>query len=169
MDMRNASDRSFRGVLMAVMAAALLVASAVLGEVAPDRPAACPLRFDQPTTGLQRTCLFVGRFNGSDRELFAAFAGDGAAVVVAIARDDAEPLLYLPAEVDSATSGTLVRWQAGAAPVAAQATGTLTLEDGGRLLRLRARGPTGEAGASAEFVARFALMVNAAETVLSQR
>jgi hypothetical protein len=169
MDMRNASDRSFPGALVAVIGAALLVASSVLGEVAPDRPAACPLRFDQPTTGLQRTCLFVGRFNGSDREWLAAFAGDGTAVVVAIARDDADPLLYLPAEVDSATSGTLVRWEADAEPAVAQATGTLTLEDGGRLLRLRARGQTGEGGASAEFVARFALMVNAAETVLSRR
>lgn len=129
----------------------------------------CPLRFDQPTSGLPRTCLFVGRFNNGGGDLMAAFAGDGSAVVVAIARGDAKPLLFLPAAVDGPTSGTLQRPQAGADPTAAIATGTVTLEDGGRRLRLRASLPEGQAGPPAEFVGYFADMVDAGETVASQR
>ena len=155
---------------MAAAAVMLLVAGPALAEVGRAAPAACPLRFDQPTTGLQRTCLFVGHFSGSDRELMAAFAGDGSAVVVAIARADAKPLLYLPAEVDSATSDTLLRGEAGVETASAESTGTLTLEDGGRRLRLRAVAAPGQDGPPAEFVGYFAAMVAAPEAaVLSQR
>lgn len=169
METRNALNMPSPRMLAAAVAVALLVAGAAAADVRPAATQTCPLRFDQPTTGLQRTCLFVGRFNGSDRELLAAFAGDGSAVVVAIARDDATPLLYLPAEVDSATAGTLLRWKAGVEPATAVTTGTLTLEDGGRRLRVRAARPAGQAGPPAEFVGHFATMVTAGKTVLSQR
>ena len=169
MESRNALNTSFPRTFAATVAAGLLVAGMAVGEVRPATPKACPLRFDQPTTGLQRTCLFVGHFKGSDRELLAAFAGDGSAVVVAIAREDATPLLYLPADVDTATSGTLLRWEAGVEQATAVTTGSLTLEDGGRRLHLRAERAAGQAGPPAEFVGYFAAMVSADETILSQR
>lgn len=167
METRNALPR----LIAAASTAVLLVAGSATAEVATASPRGCPLRFDQQTTGLQRTCLFVGHFRGSERQLLAAFAGDGSAVVVAIARDDATPLLYLPAAVDSATSGTLLRWEAGVEPASdsAVATGSLSLEDGGRRLRLRAARADGQAGPPAEFVGHFASMVSATDTVLSQR
>ena len=48
-------------------------------------------------------------------------------------------------------------------------TGSLTLEDGGRRLRLRAAQSAGQAGPPAEYVGYFAAMVSADETILSQR
>lgn len=152
--------------LMAI-ATALVIASQAMGEVRRGTTEkTCPLRFDQPTTGLHQTCLFVGRFNTRDGDLVAAFAGDGSAVVVAIGDGDSKPLLYLPAAVDGPTSGTLQRWETSGT---AGATGTLTLEDGGRRLRLRAVLPEGQAGPPAEFVGYFADMVDAGETVATAR
>jgi len=172
METRNASET--KGTLRNTFAAAaagmlLLIAGQATADVGHAPPKTCPLRFDQPTTGLQRTCLFVGHFNNRGGDLMAAFAGDGSAVVVAIARGDAKPLLFLPAAVDGPTSGTLQRWEAGVEPASAVATGTVTLEDGGRRLRLRAALPEGQAGPPAEFVGYFADMVDAGETVVSQR
>jgi hypothetical protein len=130
----------------AVVGGLLVIAGQATADAGQAKAKACPLRFNQPTTGLERTCLFVARFNhGGGGELMAAFAGDGSAVVVAIARGDAA-LLFLPAVVDTATTGTLQRWEEGFEPAAASVAGTVTLEDGGRRLRLRAAVPTGQAG-----------------------
>jgi hypothetical protein len=165
MQTRNAPDaKSRRRTLSAAAVGLLLLAAPAAAEIQRATSKACPLRFDQPTTGLQRTCLFVGRFSTGSGELMAAFAGDGSAVVVAIARGDAKPLLFLPAAVEGPTRGTLQRWQADVEPGSA---GTVTLEDGGRRLRLRATLPEGQAGPPAEFVGYFADMVDAGETVAS--
>ena len=171
METRNAIEsRITRKLTAAAVLAVLAMGGPAVADVRHATSKGCPLRFDQPTTGLQRTCLFVGRFNNtSSGELMAAFAGDGSAVVVAIARGDAKPLLFLPAAVDGPTAGTLQRWQEGVEPAAAAPTGTVTLEDGGRRLRLRATLPDGQAGPPAEFVGYFADMVDAHETVVSQR
>ncbi|MFN8641105.1 MAG: hypothetical protein U0802_05375 [Candidatus Binatia bacterium] len=158
-----------RRILAPVVAAAVLAAGTALAGVGASAPEACPLRFDQPTTGLQQTCLFVGHFRGSDRELMAVFAGDGSAVVVAIASGDAKPLLYLPASVDSATAGTLIRSAAGVERASDVPTGVLTLEDGGRRLRLLATRSDAQSGSPAEFVGLFTAMVSAERPVLSQR
>lgn len=170
METRNGTGIHLVGRHLAFATLALLaLASPAPAEIQHAAARTCPLRFDQPTSGLPRTCLFVGRFNNGGGELIAAFAGDGAAVVVALSRGDAKPLLFLPAAVDGPTSGTLQRREAGAEPAAAIATGTVTLEDGGRRLRLRADLPEGQAGPPAEFVGYFADMVDAGETVASQR
>src|SRR5512143_446106 len=149
METRNASDTkvTLRNKLAATAAGTLLlIASQATAGIGHAPPKTCPLRFDQPTTGLQRTCLFVGHFNNNGSgDLMAAFA------------------------VDGPTSGTLQRWQADVEPASAVATGTVTLEDGGRRLRLRAALPEGQAGPPAEFVGYFADMVDAGETVVSQR
>ena len=155
-------------MLSAAAVGLLLLAAPAVAEIQRSTPKTCPLRFDQPTTGLQRTCLFVGRFSNGTGELMAAFAGDGSAVVVAIARGDAKPLLFLPAAVDGPTRGTLQRYPDGIEPASAVTAGTVTLEDGGRRLRLRATLPDGQAGPPAEFVGYFADMVDAGETVASQ-
>jgi hypothetical protein len=173
MELRKTSSPPTCRSLGPAIAVCLLVAGTAVADGGADPATHCPLRFDQQTTGLQRTCLFVGRFTDSDRAMLAAFAGDGTAVVVAIARENARPLLYLPAEVDSPTSGRLFRVQSATVID----TGTVTLEDGGRRLRLRASRTAGQSGPPAEFVGRFAAMVGAAdaemaapaETVLSQR
>ena len=168
METRKAINAKSCGkTLSAVAVGLLLFAAPATAEIQRTTPKACPLRFDQPTTGLQQTCLFVGRFSNGTGELMAAFAGDGSAVVVAIARGDAKPLLFLPAAVNGPTRGTLQRWQ-GAEPDPAVTAGTVTLEDGGRRLRLRATLPEGQAGPPAEFVGYFADMVDAGETVASQ-
>lgn len=171
--METRNTRSTLGVTMntgrtlMALAAALVLAGPAAADVGRgSTPKSCPLRFDQPTTGLHQTCLFVGRFNTRDGDLVAAFAGDGSAVVVAIGGGDAKPLLYLPAAVDGPTSGTLQRWEASGTE---GATGTLTLEDGGRRLRVRAVLPEGQAGPPAEFVGYFADMVDAGETVAAAR
>ena len=154
----------------AIVGGLLVTAGQANADAGQSKAKTCPLRFNQPTTGLERTCLFVGRFNnGGSGELMAAFAGDGSAVVVAIARGDAKPLLFLPALVDNATTGTLQRWQEDVEPAAASIAGTVTLEDGGRRLRLRAVLPAGQAGPPAEYVGHFAAMVEAGDTVVSQR
>jgi hypothetical protein len=153
----------------AVVAGLLVTAGQATAASGQSKATTCPLRFNQPTTGLERTCLFVGRFNNGGGELMAAFAGDGSAVVVAIARGDAKPLLFLPAVVDTPTTGTLQRWQEDIEPAAASVAGTVTLEDGGRRLRLRAALPAGQAGPPAEYVGHFAAMVEAGDTVVSQR
>ena len=160
----------YRMLAAAIVGGLLVTAGQATADTSQAKAKACPLRFNQPTTGLERTCLFVGRFNnGGGGELMAAFAGDGSAVVVAIARGDAKPLLFLPAVVDTPTTGTLQRWEEGFEPVAASVAGTVTLEDGGRRLRLRAAVPAGQAGPPAEYVGHFAAMVEASDAVLSQR
>ena len=158
-----------RTLAAAVAAGVLVLATQASADVGSQNNKACPLRFNQPTTGLERTCLFVGRFNNGTGDLMAVFAGDGSAVVVAIARGDAKPLLFLPAVVDNATTGTLQHWQEGVEPAVAGVVGTVTLEDGGRRLRLRAAVPAGQAGPPAEYVGYFATMVESGETVVSQR
>src|SRR5512144_2316280 len=108
METRNATETkvTMRNTVAAAAAGMfLLIAGQVTADIGHASPKTCPLRFDQPTTGLQRTCLFVGHFNNRSGDLMAAFAGDGSAVVVAIARGDAKPLLFLPAAVDGPTSG----------------------------------------------------------------
>ncbi|MBX3028195.1 hypothetical protein KF840_25175 [bacterium] len=167
MERRNTVGFTMSCGKMLFAAAALLIAGQAFADIGRPVSRGCPLRFDQPTTGLPRTCLFVGRFNTRDGELIAAFAGNGSAVVVAIGAGDAAPLLFLPAAVNGPTSGTLQRWQEGVEPAAV--TGTLTLEDGGRRLRVRAALPEGQAGPPAEFVGYFADMVDSGETVASWR
>lgn len=169
--------RALAGAATVATVIALLSAPVAAG-VAAERQG-CPLRFDQETTGLPRTCVFVGRFNTEDsREVLAAFAGDGSTFVVALARSDATPLLYLPADTRSATAGDLLRWGEGVQPVASagveavgdQVVGAVTLEDGGRRLRIRAAAQPGSAAPPAEFLAHFATMVDAGEdTVVSSR
>jgi hypothetical protein len=166
METRNAVGfKMICGKTLFAAATVLLIAGQAAGDIQHASFKTCPLRFDQPTNGLPRTCLFVGRFNTQGDDLIAAFAGNGSAVVVAIARGDAKPLLFLPAAVDGPTTGTLQRWEAGVEPVAAGTVGTLTLEDGGRRLRVRAAMPEGQAGPPAEFVGYFAEMVDSGETV----
>lgn len=167
METRNAiATMNPRNIMTAAAVGLLLLAVPATAEIQRSAPKACPLRFDQPTTGLQQTCLFVGRFSNGTGELMAAFAGDGSAVVVAIARGDAKPMLFLPAAVDSPTRGTLQRPSIEKASLVD--AGTVTLEDGGRRLRLRAVLPENQAGPPAEFVGYFADMVEAGETVASQ-
>lgn len=160
--------------------AALLLAVAPASASGSAASVGCPLRFDQPTIGLPRTCLFVGRFNTpGSTEVLAAFAGDGSTFVVALARGDATPLLYLPAAATSPTAGDLLRWRDGIRPAAAfdaarlseQVTGTVTLEDGGRRLRLRAAPRPDSDDPAAEFVGSFLDMVDADidPPVVSQR
>lgn len=123
----------------------------------------CPLRFDRHTTGLPRTCLFVGRYNpGCGGNAFAVFAGDGAILVVGIATTPGKPIIYLPAAVESAQRGIVVRWADTTAPDP-EALGEVSLEDGGRTLRLR--GAPGlfrvDDCPFAEYVGRFVEMVDA--------
>jgi hypothetical protein len=164
MELRNEGLTMKRTLI--VLATTLLLAGPSAAGISPSLPKGCPLRFDQPTTGLARTCLFVGRFNTREGSLVAAFAGNGSAVVVAIGDGNAKPLLFLPATVDGPTTGTLQRWQAEDS--ASGSTGTLTLEDGGRRLRVRAALPDGQAGPPAEFVGYFADMVDAGEAVAAR-
>lgn len=159
--------------------AALLATAVAPAAASPSEPRlGCPLRFDQPTTGLARTCLFVGRFNTpGSTDMLAAFAGDGSTFVVAVARPGGMPLLYLPASTTSATAGKLVRWRDGIQPAAVvspsalsdQVTGSVTLEDGGHRLRLRADGADNDE--PAEFIGHFVDLVDAGvdAPVVSQR
>lgn len=171
-----------RRVATAVIVAAVLsfVAAPASAGLSPTVRPGCPLRFDQPTTGLPQTCLFVGRFNTQGAgEVMAAFAGDGSTFVIGIAGSDATPMLYLPATAVSPTAGDLLRWQDGVQPTAvadAEAVGDLvvgavTLEDGGRRLRIRAAVRPDSEATPAEFVGRFVAMVDASEedAVVSQR
>lgn len=165
------------GLAAVIGATVLAVLPALASAGLPLGRPACPLRFDEETTGLPRTCVFVGHFSGAESgEVLAAFAGDGETLVIAMARGDATPLLYLPAEAVSPTAGTLLRWEAGVQPAASadshavsdEVVGAVTLEDGGRRLRVRATGADG--GPPAEFVGYFAAMVDAAdEPVVSRR
>lgn len=175
--MSSTVQHLFTSRLASAACIAALLALTVAPAAASSSPSdpGCPLRFDEPTTGLPRTCLFVGRFNtpGSG-ELLAAFAGDGSTFVVAVARGDATPLLYLPAAATSPTAGELLRWRDGIRPAAAGdespvVTGTVTLEDGGR--RLRLRGASGsDTEQPAEFIGHFVDMVDAGDPpVISQR
>lgn len=178
------SDQVVRGVRRAatavIGAAVLSFVSAPASAGLPQTGPGCPLRFDQPTTGLPATCLFVGRFNTPGAaDVMAAFAGDGTTFVIGMAGGDATPMLYLPATAVSPTAGDLLRWQDGVQPAAVAdadavsdlVVGSVTLEDGGRRLRIRAAARPGSDAAPAEFVGRFATMVEAGEedAVVSQR
>jgi hypothetical protein len=169
--------RVLAGAVTGATILALTPLSASAGR--PQERPGCPLRFDQETTGLPRTCLFVGRFNteGSG-QVMAAFAGDGSTFVVALARSDATPLLYLPGAAVSPVAGDLLLWQEGVQPAAAAGgdamgdavVGSITLEDSGRRLRVRAAAQPGSTGPPAEFVGQFATMVEAeGGAVMSQR
>lgn len=147
------------GVLGVVAAVSLGAAAPVAGQGARG----CPLRFDRHTIGLQRTCLFVGRYSPTcGGNALGVFAGDGSILVVGIAITPERPIVYLPAMVDSATRAVLVRWSdtESARPAA---LGHVTLEDDGELLRVR--GPRGLFNGGdcpfEEYVGRFVEMVDA--------
>lgn len=160
--------RALAGAAGVATVLALLSGSA--SALAEREPARCPLRFNQPTIGLPRTCLFVGRLNTKNGgQMLAVFAGDGSIFVVALARSDATPLLFLPAATLSPTVGRVLRPQDGAQGAVAdgqavsEQVGEVRLEDDGRRLRIRAAARPGNDGSPAEFIGHFATMVDAGQ------
>jgi len=140
------------------------------GAVSDGRAGAegCPLRFDQLTTGLSQACMFVGRYNDTcGQKAVAIFAGDGVAMVVALAVGPDHPKLYLPAEVLSSTEGKLVRWRPDLELKTAASAGSVVLAPDGRSLRVavpaQVQQATAQAGgcAFAEYVGEFVGMASA--------
>jgi hypothetical protein len=138
---------------------------AVAAEPATD---GCPLRFDQFTTGLPKACMFAGRYNETcGQEAVAIFAGDGVALVIALATTPAQTKLFLPAQVLSATEGRLVRWHQDLNFKTAGSAGRVKLDDDGQSLRVSMPEAFRNASASSgsdcpfvEFVGRFVGMAS---------
>jgi hypothetical protein len=163
-------------VRIALIAALALAASlfaahrqtgAAVGAV--DQPGACPLRFDAHTVGLPKTCLFVGRYNGScGKSALAIFAGNGDTLVIGVAFSQAGDTTYLAGDVESRTSAQLAVWQKSLHVLAASSvSGSVTLEEDGELLRVRMADSPFEIDGCRfdEFVGRFVEMVDAGENV----
>ncbi len=150
-------------MLRTLCAVVLLVAGTATTLQAQVR--ACPLRFDRHTVGLQRTCLFLGRYNPTCGEnAIAVFAGDGTILVLGIAITPERPIVYLPAAVESPRRGVVVSWlDTEVAASERTALGTVTLEDGGRTLRVRGRSGLFRVDDCPfeEYVGRFVEMVDA--------
>lgn len=150
----------------AVLFAAERQAGRAVGAV---DPAKCPLRFDAHTVGLPKTCLFVGRYNSScGQSAIAIFAGNGDTVVVGLAFDRSGSTTYLAGDVQSHTSANLAVWQKSPQVLAASSvSGAMTLEDGGKVLRVRmAESPFRIDGCEfGEFVGRFVEMVDAGDAL----
>ena len=132
-------------------------------------PVKCPLRFDAQTVGLPKTCLFVGRYNNScGQSALAIFAGNGDTVVVGLAFDRSGSTTYLAGDVQTHTSANLALWQKSPDVLAASSvSGAMTLEDGGKLLRVRmGESPFRIDGCEfGEFVGRFVEMVDAGDAL----
>ena len=149
-------------VLLLLSATALAQASA--GSAS---PAGCERRFDQSTTGLPTACLFIGHYNAAcGKEAVAIFAGDGTALVVGLAISPKTPTLFVPARVESATEGKLVRWRDDLELRSAPSVGKVTLDGDGRQLRVKLADPALQVGECHfdEFVGDFVGMVPAGQT-----
>jgi hypothetical protein len=159
---------SSRSIFCALALAVILAAPiALAGERDSDAHAqGCPLRFDRHTVGLPKTCLFVGRYNGScGHPAVAVFAGNGDTVVVGLAFDQSSDPTYFAGDVVSATKGSLAVWQQSPrVPAASTVAGSVTLEETGNLLRVSVdKAPFRVEGCQfGEFVGHFVEMVDAA-------
>jgi len=113
--------------------------------------------------------MFVGRYNETcGEEAVAIFAGDGVALVIALATSPAQTKLFLPAQVVSATEGRLVRWHQDLNFKTAASAGRVKLDDEGQSLRVSVPVSLRNASAPAdggcpfvEFVGRFVGMASA--------
>ncbi len=135
-------------------------------SAAPSDVTACERRFDQSTTGLPTACLFIGHYNAAcGKEAVAIFAGDGTALVVGLAISPKTPTLFVPAHVLSPTEGKLVRWRDDLELRTAPSVGKVTLDGGGRQLRVKIADPALQVGDCRfdEFVGDFAGMVSAGQ------
>lgn len=143
---------------------ATMVTGLIFGAASACAGQRCPLRFDAVTAGLPTACLFLGRYDPEcGGQTVAVFAGDGKAIVVGLSMGEAQPVVYLPGRVESATEGTVVRWRPDLELREAEGAGVLTLEGEGGLLRLRLSGGALRVGSCTlrEFVGDFAAMVDA--------
>lgn len=99
--------------------------------------AGCPLRFDELTTDSGIACLFVGLLGAHcPQRAIAMFAGDGTAMVVLLALSPGGPSLYLPAHAQSAAEARIVGWRNDLDFATAPSAGRVTLDEGGRRLRV---------------------------------
>ena len=136
-----------------------------------DAETGCPLRFDAQTVGLPKTCLFVGRYNGTcGQSAIAIFAGNGDTLVVGFAfdRTGSTGTTYFGGDVQSNTNASLAVWQQSLPAEAANTvSGSVTLEDDGELLRVRvAESPFEVDGCRfGEYVGRFVEMVDAGDAI----
>lgn len=125
------------------------------------------MRLDQPSVGLPRTCLFVGRYNGScGAPALAVFAGNGETVVVGLAFSQTGPTTYFAGDVVSDTEASLAIWQRSLQMLAAsQVSGRLSLSDDGHELHLQLAGTpfTVDGCRFGDYVGRFVEMVDAGE------
>jgi len=143
----------YRGARLAAAGVLLVVLSAGVA-----RAEACRLRFDQSTTGLPTTCVFVGRVDPTcGGEVMALFAGDGRALVLSLTATSVSSPLFMPARVLSATEGRLVLWRDDLDLDIADSAGSVHLEAHGQRLRLRIAGGELAAGGCRfnEFVGHF--------------
>src|SRR5258708_2523102 len=125
------SSRGFAALSCFALAALLCSTAALAGEHNDEGAPGCPLRFDHHTVGLSKTCLFVGRYNGSCGEpAVAVFAGNGDTVVIGMAFDQTSDPTYFAGDVVSATKGSLAVWQPSPKiPAASAVAGSVTLEE----------------------------------------
>ena len=159
-------SRGFSSFCALALAALLSSPIALAGERNDEVTQGCPLRFDRHTVGLPKTCLFVGRYNGScGQPAVAVFAGNGDTVVVGMAFDQTSDPTYFAGDVVSATKGSLAVWQPSPnIPAASSVAGSVTLEETGNLLRVSVdKAPFRVEGCQfGEFVGHFVEMVEAA-------
>ena len=149
----------------------LLSASAAWPAEQESPRGGCPLRFDERSVGLPRTCLFVGRYGSCGGPALAVFAGNGATVAVGLAFSQTGPTTYFAGDVESATEANLAVWQHSLQVLSAnQVTGRLSLTPDGRELRLQlASAPFQVAGCRfGDFVGRFVDMVDAGDDAVPE-
>lgn len=163
-----------RTLFTVVFGLAISACQALADEMPPipatdEKAAGCPLHFDSDTVCLPRTCLFVGRYNGSCGEpAVAVFAGDGQYLVVGLAFSQTGAPTYLAGSVASQTSATLAAWQPSLdVPAARMEPGSATLEQGGQVLRVQLdQAPFQIDGCQfGEFVGQFVQMIDAEQGI----
>jgi hypothetical protein len=154
---------AFRTEQLGLVAAAVTVVLAFAATSAAQSAPTCALRFDQQTVGLPRTCLFQGAYNQvCGRPTNAVFAGDGRILALGLAFQDVKPVLYIAGTVRSATAAHLIRWKPDMQLATSPSVGRVTLEDGGKTIRVHLTAPVHVAGCTfTDYVGHYRRMIDA--------